>query len=159
MLAPQQFIGTESRLLTLFQLLRDLAAGAQNDPAERIRELERRRAEIDREIDRVRAGQAGPLDATQVKERYVQVGDTARRLLADFRQVEENFRNLDVQTRERIATSNQPKGALLEEIFGETDHIHRSDQGKSFDAFWEFLMSPARQDELRAWSSRPACVE
>jgi hypothetical protein len=31
-LAPQQFIGTESRLLTLFQLLRDLAAGAQDDP-------------------------------------------------------------------------------------------------------------------------------
>jgi hypothetical protein len=150
-LAPQQFIGTESRLLTLFQLLRDLAAGAQDDPAERVRELERRRAEIDREIERVRAGRAGPLDSTQVRERYVQVGDTARRLLADFRQVEENFRNLDIQTRERIATSTQPKRALLEEIFGETDHIHRSDQGKSFDAFWEFLMSPARQDELRAW--------
>jgi hypothetical protein len=40
---------------------------------------------------------------------------------------------------------------LLEEIFGETDHIRRSDQGKSFDAFWEFLMSPARQDDLQAW--------
>ena len=99
----------------------------------------------------MREGRAGPLDATQVKERYAQVADTARRLLADFRQVEENFRVLDSQTRERIATSTQPKGALLEEIFGETDHIHRSDQGKSFDAFWEFLMSPARQDELREW--------
>jgi hypothetical protein len=65
--------------------------------------------------------------------------------------VEENFRNLDSETRERIATTTQPKGALLEEIFGETDHIHRSDQGKSFNAFWEFLMSPARQDELRDW--------
>ena len=72
-------------------------------------------------------------------------------MLADFRQVEENFRVLDSQTRERIATSTQPKGALLEEIFGETDHIHRSDQGKSFDAFWKFLMSPARLDELREW--------
>jgi flagellar motility protein MotE (MotC chaperone) len=148
-LAPQQFVGTESRLLTLFQLLRDLAAGAQDDPTARIRELERRRAEIDREIERVREGRAGPLDATQVKERYAQLSDVARRLLADFRQVEENFRMLDTQTRERIATSMQPKGALLDSIFGETDHIHRSDQGKSFEAFWEFLMSPARQDELR----------
>lgn len=150
-LSPQQFIGTESRLLTLFQLLRDLAAGAQDDPAARIRELTRRRDEIDREIERVREGRAGPLDATQIKERYAQVADTARRLLADFRQVEENFRILDAQTRERIAISTQPKGALLDEIFGETDHIHRSDQGKSFTAFWEFLMSPARQDELREW--------
>ena len=150
-LAPQQFIGTESRLLTLFQLLRDLAAGAQDDPSARIRDLTRRRDDIEREIERVREGRAGPLDATQVRERYAQVADTARRLLADFRQVEENFRVLDSQTRERIATSTQPKGALLEEIFGETNHIHCSDQGKSFDAFWEFLMSPARQDELREW--------
>jgi hypothetical protein len=148
-LAPQPFVGTESRLLTLLQLLRDLATGAQDDPTARIRELARRRDEIEREIERVREGRAGPLDMTQVKERYAQIADTARRLLADFRQVEENFRMLDGETRERIATSTQPKGALLEEIFGETDHIHRSDQGKSFSAFWEFLMSPSRQDELR----------
>jgi flagellar motility protein MotE (MotC chaperone) len=153
-LRPQQFVGTESRLMTLFHLLRELATGAQADPAARIQELERRRAELEREIERVRSGQAGPLDATQVKERYLQVEDTARHLLGDFRQVEENFRGLDAQTRERVATSAQPKGALLEEIFGETDHIRRSDQGKSFDAFWEFLMSPARQDELQAWLAR-----
>ncbi len=83
-LAPQQFIGTESRLLTLFQLLRDLAAGAQDDPSARIRDLTRRRDDIEREIERVREGRAGPLDATQVKERYAQVADTARRLLADL---------------------------------------------------------------------------
>jgi len=153
-LRSQQFVGTESRLLTLFQLLRDLATGTQEDPAVRIQELERRRAELDREIERVRSGQAGPLDATQVKERYLQVEDTARHLLGDFRQVEENFRGLDAQTRERVATSTQAKGALLEEIFGETDHIRRSDEGKSFDTFWEFLMSPARQDELQAWLRR-----
>lgn len=150
-LAPQQFIGTESRLLTLFQLLRDLAAGAQEDPESRIRDLMRKRDDIDREIEQVRQGRAGPLDVTQVKERYAQIADTARRLLADFRQVEENFRVLDAQMRERIAVSTQPKGALLDEIFGETDHIQRSDQGKSFGAFWEFLMSPVRQDELREW--------
>lgn len=150
-LRPQQFIGTESRLLTLFQLLRDLATSGQEDPAARIAELERRKTEIERDIERVRNGQSGPLDETQVKERYFQVEDTARRLLGDFRQVEENFRMLDAQTRQRIATSSRPKGALLEEIFGETDHIRRSDQGKSFDTFWEFLMSPVRQDELQMW--------
>ena len=68
-LAPQPFVGTESRLLTLLQLLRDLAAGAQDDPTARIRELARRRDEIEREIERVREGRAGPLDTTQVKER------------------------------------------------------------------------------------------
>jgi hypothetical protein len=153
-LGPQQFVGTESRLLTLFHLLRELATGAQDDPNVRIAELERRRDEIEREIERVRSGHAGPLDATQVRERYMQVEDTARHLLSDFRQVEENFRQLDAQTRERVATSASPKGELLEQIFGESDHIRRSDQGKSFDAFWEFLMSPPRQEALQAWLAK-----
>jgi hypothetical protein len=72
-LAPQQFVGTESRLITLFQLLRDLAVGSQDDPAGRAKDLERRRDELDREIEHVRSGRAGPLDTTQVKERYAQV--------------------------------------------------------------------------------------
>ena len=150
-LLPQQFIGTESRLQTLLHLLRDLAIGAHADPAVRVEQLERQRIELQREIERVKSGRAGPMDATQIRERYFEIADTARRLLGDFRQVEENFRGLDVQTRERIALSTQPKGALLDDIFGASDHIRQSDQGKSFDAFWEFLMSPLRQDELQNW--------
>jgi len=40
------------------------------------------------------------------------------------------------------------KGALLEQIMGERDAIADSDQGKSFRAFWDFLMSQSRQEEL-----------
>ncbi|HEX2890003.1 DUF3375 family protein, partial [Vineibacter terrae] len=39
---------------------------------------------------------------------------------------------------------------LLHDILGQRDAITDSDQGKSFRAFWDFLMSPARQDELSA---------
>lgn len=144
-LLPQQFIGTESRLLTLLHMLRDLAIGAHTDPAARVEQLERQRAELQNEIERVKSGRTGPMDETQIRERYFEISDTARRLLSDFRQVEENFRRLDGETRERIALSTQSKGALLDDIFGATDHIRQSDQGKSFDAFWEFLMSPQRQ--------------
>jgi len=40
------------------------------------------------------------------------------------------------------------KGALLDEIMGERDAIGDSDQGRSFRAFWDFLMSTRRQEEL-----------
>ncbi len=150
-LYPPPFVGTESRLLALFDLLRDLSIGGGADPHTRIADLERRRDEIEREIERVRSGQSGPMDATRIRERYAQIEEGSRRLLGDFRQVEENFRRLDEHTRERIATSTQKKGALLDELFGETDHIRQSDQGKSFDGFWAFLMSSARQEELHGW--------
>ncbi len=62
--------------------------------------------------------------------------------------MEYNFRALDRQTRERIATSSKRKGALLDEIFHDRDAIRDTDQGRSFKAFWELLMAPDRQEEL-----------
>jgi len=147
-LEERQFVGTESRLLTVFNLLRELVRKTNLDPAIRIAELERRKEEIDAEIERLKSGILETYDPTQVKERFFQVEETARRLLADFRQVEYNFRALDREIRERIAVSDLPKGRLLDQIFTEQDAIRDSDQGKSFQAFWEFLMSAPRQEEL-----------
>jgi hypothetical protein len=44
-LQERSFVGTESRLLTLFQLLKQMAEGSESDPDARIEELEKRRAE------------------------------------------------------------------------------------------------------------------
>jgi hypothetical protein len=144
------FVGTESRLLTLFQLLREVAQATETDPAARMAALERKRAEIESAMARLQAGQEMVYDPTRVKERYFQIEESARHLLADFRQVEDNFRQLDRRTRERIAASRESKGRLLDEIFGEEDAISSSDEGKSFRAFWELLMSHDRQEELQA---------
>jgi len=147
-LEQKRFVGTESRLLTIFRLLRDIVQEASADPEEQIRELEKRKQEIESEIARIRGGQVKPPDNTRTRERFLEAEDTYRRLLSDFRQIEENFRRLDRKTRAHIATSDQPKGELLDEIFGEEDTIRDSDQGRSFRAFWSYLMSAASQEEL-----------
>lgn len=147
-LEQQQFVGAESRLMTVFELLRQIVQGTETDPEVRVAELERRKAAIDAEIRDIRGGRMAFMDDTRLRERFLQMADTARTLLADFRQVEQNFRNLDRQVREQVATWEGSKGAVLEGIFGERDAIADSDQGRSFRAFWDFLMSPARQDEL-----------
>lgn len=147
-LTERAFVGTESRLLTLFELLRQICQGTETDPEARIVEFRKRRDEIDAEISRIERGEAPLLDNTAIKDRFQQFVQLARELLTDFREVEENFRILDRQVRERIALWDGAKGALLEEIMGERDAIAGSDQGKSFRAFWSFLMSQRRQDEL-----------
>ena len=147
-LAERSFVGTESRLLTLFGLLRQMSAGAEADPDKRVAELQKRRDEIDVEIARVLGGDVPLLDDTALKDRFQQFMQLARDLLTDFREVEQNFRLLDRRVRERIALWEGAKGALLEEIMGERDAIADSDQGKSFRAFWDFLMSSQRQEEL-----------
>ena len=147
-LNERTFVGTESRLLTVFDLLKQMVAGAETNKEMRIAELEKRKADIDVEIAAIQAGVVKVMDNTAIKERFLLVSSTARELLGDFRAVEQNFRELDRLVRERVSTWEGRKGELLEQIFGERDAIADSDQGKSFRAFWDFLMSPQSQDEL-----------
>jgi hypothetical protein len=55
---------------------------------------------------------------------------------------------LDRRVREQIAAWDGSKGELLGEILGERDTIDDSDEGQSFRAFWELLMSQARQERM-----------
>jgi len=147
-LVQRPFIGTESRLMTIFELLRQMVSGTEIDAAVRIQALERQKEDIETELTRVREGRLNVLDDTAIKDRFLQINKTARELLSDFREVEYNFRNLDQKVREQIALWEGSKGELLEDFFGERDMISESDQGKSFNAFWDLLMSPAKQEEL-----------
>ena len=88
------------------------------------------------------------LDPTGVRDRYQQLSAIARELLSDFREVEENFRLLDRAAREKIAAWDGSKGELLAELVGSRSEIAGSDQGRSFQSFYEFLLSESRQDEL-----------
>lgn len=147
-LQARSFVGTESRLNTLFELLRQIAYGADDDPEVRLGDLYRRRQQIDREIAEVEQGNVPLLDPSALRDRYQQFAATARELLADFREVEANFRALDRDLRERIAAWSGSKGELLDEVLGYRDAITESDQGRSFQAFYDFLLSPERQTEL-----------
>ncbi|WOC13614.1 DUF3375 domain-containing protein [Gordonia sp. MP11Mi] len=147
-LRERDFVGTESRLNTVFDLLRQMVYGTNTDPQVRLAELRRRRAEIDAEIDAVERGEVSVLDATRRRDRYQQFSEVSRALLSDFREVEANFRALDRQMRERIATWRGTKGELLDEIVNNRSMIADSDQGRSFQAFYDLLLSADRLDEL-----------
>ena len=62
--------------------------------------------------------------------------------------MEENFRRLDRNLRQQIAGWSGSKGALLDETLGSRNSIAESDQGQSFQAFYDFLLSHQRQAEL-----------
>lgn len=149
-LRRRHFIGTESRLQVVLELLREVVHNTGTNDARRIEVLERKKAEIDAEIEAIRGGRSQPLDDTAVRDRFQQIDETSRRILNDFRDIEQNFRDLDREVRQKIAQWDGGRGRLLTEVFGEHDAIANSHQGKSFRAFWDFLMSPQHQDEFSA---------
>ncbi len=149
-LTQSEFVGTESRLLNIFTLLREIVQNTSVDQAERLAELEREKRRIELEINRVRAGNVETYDASRIRDRFSLLEDTAGRLLADFRQIEHNFRELNQQVRQDQVRTNLSKGRFLDDVFRAQDAILETDQGRSFTAFWEFLMNPSRQDEFQA---------
>ncbi len=147
-LEKPEFVGTDSRLKNLFEKLKELSVKTKQDYASRFKELKEEKERIEREMAALEQGKIEVLDDRQIKERYQFIEETARFLLADFRQVEENFRNLDRDFRKKIITTTQSKGKVLEELFQQQDFLLETDQGKSFTAFWEFLLSQSRQEEF-----------
>jgi hypothetical protein len=146
-LERREFVGTESRLIKIIDLLKEIVIKNSKDANVRIAELERKRDEIEEEIRKIHTGVLENLTPTQIKERYYEIFDTSNKLLADFRQIEYNFRLLDQEIRKKQISALQ-KGAFLKNFFEDHDVLLDSDQGKSFKAFWELLMSNAQQDEL-----------
>lgn len=147
-LGERIFIGTESRLTMLIELLRQLVVESDDDPAARLADLQRRRDAIDEEIARIQAGGVAAADPVIQRDRYQQFARTARELLSDFREVEANFRTLDRDLRQKIAGWSGSKGELLDDVVATRSGIAESDQGRSFRAFYELLLTAERQDEL-----------
>ena len=145
----RRFVGTESRLKLLLELIGDLVHGTTEDSATKLATLRARKAEIEQAICAVELGQDTGMSATQIRERLFFLSDLSRQLLGDFRQVEANFRSLDKETRKTITRSGLQKGLVLDQVFGDQDVIDSSDEGQSFSAFFELLMTPQMRSAMR----------
>lgn len=150
-LDKREFIGQESRLKQLFESLKELSTKSKRDYLSRLKELEQRKKLIEKEIEDVKSGKMDVLDDRQIKEQYFIIEETAQNLLADFKQVEQNFRDLDKHFRQQIITTTMVKGKVLEDLFQQQANLLEQDQGRSFNAFWEFLLSQSKQEELEKY--------
>jgi hypothetical protein len=142
-----EFVGAESRLRQVFDMVRQLAENTTEDAAARRRQLEARRAEIDAQLAALDRGELDTLGNTSIRERFLLIEDTATRLRADFRAIEDNFRSLNAAAREELMNHQASRGEVLGNIFDGRDRILDSDQGRTFAAFWEFLMDQRRREE------------
>lgn len=145
-----EFVGTESRFLRIFDLLNEIVMYSTGDVEARLEQLEQQKAEIQAQIDRIKTtGNIEQFSDTQIKERFFEANDTARRLLADFQEVEENFQAIVREVQQQQLVLDARKGQIVEHVLDADQLLKESDQGRSFYSFWEFLMSSRRQDELQ----------
>ena len=158
-LEGREFVATQSRLTGIFALLKALVQGSETDPDVRLAELRAERDRIDAEIERVASGEVRIMPSSEALDHFQQLTSQAKELLADFREVEQNFRAFDREVRERIATWEGTQGELLEDIFANRQDITGSLQGRTFQGLWDYLMSPSQRSELLELLERATRIE
>ena len=148
-LQKREFVGTESRFKDIYRRLLELIDNTSDDPQRKIKELEAKKQEINAQIALIKkSGKTETYNNTQIKERFYEISKTARELTADFKEVEQNFKDITLNIYKKQTQSDLHKGDILGYALDATEELKSSDQGKSFYAFWQFLIADTKQDEL-----------
>ena len=145
-----EFVGTESRFLQIFALLKETQERSTTDIEVRIAQLEDERARLQQEIAQIReTGMVERYTQTQLQERFRLANQVAKQLIADFKDVEQNFRKLARTIQEAQLQQDTRKGAVVSRVLDADQELKDSPQGRSFYAFWNFLMSSDKRQELK----------
>lgn len=150
LLKDREFVGTESKFKDIFTKLSDIIENANPNKEKRLSELEKRKQAIDEEIRKIKIdGYVSTYEDYQVKSRYDEVNRLANELIGDFKEVEDNFKEITRRIYERQQQSGLSKGKLLAETFDALYELRSTDQGKSFYAFWQFMLDDISQSDFQ----------
>ncbi|WP_341220679.1 DUF3375 domain-containing protein [Polaribacter atrinae] len=145
-LKKEEFVGTESKFNNILNQLKELVEFTNEDTTKRIELLEAKKLEIEQQIQRIKIGEdVKVFEDFEIVPRFNQLNQSAKELLSDFKEVEDNFREITKEIYRKHADGSLSKSDILEFTFDALDGIKESQQGKSFYAFWSFILNPELQ--------------
>lgn len=142
---------TASRLSTVQREIENLETQLNPNAANRISTLRRRITELERELQEVESGRIEVLGSYQAVEYIRDVFNLASSLRADFRRVEDSWREADRALRQSIIGEQYHRGDIVERLLNDQDALLKTPEGRVFDSFQEQLRQSA---ELTAMSQR-----
>ncbi|MCG9879686.1 MAG: DUF3375 domain-containing protein [Bacteroidia bacterium] len=150
-LKKEEFIGTESKFNNILYQLKELVEFTNEDTEKRIQLLVEKRLEIDQQIQRIKIGEdVKVFEEFEIVPRFNQLNQSAKELLSDFKEVEDNFKEITKEIYQKHTDGSLSKSEILEFTFDALESLKESQQGKSFYAFWSFILNPDLQHKLES---------
>ena len=152
LLSMQQrgYATTESRFNRIILEMESLSQGVNADPEARIRDLARKRDEIDEEIQKIRdTGEAPIFGEDVIRDQVYDLSDLVEHFLSDFRAIEEFFKDHARQISKLYAQGDASKGDIVEHVLDSDDELRSCDQGKSYFGFRSMMTNPALARQFR----------
>lgn len=150
-LKKEEFIGAESKFNNILNQLKELVEFTNEDAEKRIQLLEEKKLEIEQQIQHIKIGEdVKVFEEFEIVPRFNQLNQSAKELLSDFKEVEDNFKEITKGIYQKHAEDSLTKSDILTFTFDALDELKDSQQGKSFYAFWSFILNPDLQNK---WES------
>ncbi|MCG8749138.1 DUF3375 family protein [Tenacibaculum finnmarkense] len=147
-LEKKEFVGAESKFKDIFNKLKELVEFTNEDVDKRIEILEDKKLKIEQEIQKLKIGEDVKIFEThEIIPRFQELTYSAKELLSDFKEVEDNFKNITKDIYKKQTNQNFTKKDILTFTFDALDDLKESHQGKNFYAFWKFLIDTNFQEE------------
>lgn len=153
-LKKKEFVGTESKFKSIIGQLKDLVENTEEDRQKRLEALKEKKLAIVKEIELIESGKAlFVYEDYQIESRLENLNQSAKELISDFKEVEHNFKSITKSIYQKYADADKKKDEILAYTFDALDEIKKSDQGRSFYAFYAYLLQNSSQDIWESYVS------
>lgn len=140
---------TASRLATVQREIENLESRLNPDAQSRADHIRRKIKALESELAEVEAGRFKVLEGAEAAEGIREVFNLAISLRADFRRVEDSYREADRRLRQSIISEQHHRGEIVDRLLDGHDSLLETAEGKVFHGFHEQLGQSTELDNMK----------
>lgn len=148
-LEDRTMTSTASRLATVQREIESLEARLNPDQDTRVQALQDRLAALQKELAAAKEGDFEVLTGAHAEENIREIYQLALSLRADFRRVEDSYRQADRELRQRILAENHHRGSIVDQLLDNHDSLVETAEGQVFASFHDQLVKPLELDRMK----------
>lgn len=140
---------TASRLSVVQREIENLEVALNPSPVGRIAALKRQIKDLEHELVQAESGDVPVLDETQAIERMREIYNLSSSLRADFRRVEDSWREADRALRQSIISDQLHRGQIVDTLLEGHENLLNTSEGRVFDSFQQQLRQSIELQNMR----------
>jgi hypothetical protein len=149
-LEDRSMTSTASRLATVQRAIENLDSQLSPNKTNREEYLLAQIEGLTSELEAVRSGKFIVLDGQRAEEGIREIYQLATSLQADFRRVEDSYREADRQLRRRILSEKSNRGEIVDQLLGGHESLLETTEGQVFEAFHQQLVKTSELDRMKS---------
>lgn len=149
-LTQERVAPTTSRLELLIYAVKKLVDDTDADVAKRLERLNREKQAIDQKIQSVREGNIELPSDLIIRSQIQDILSILEGLDGDFLRVRDRFTKLSNNIQASLLSEEDSVDTVLSEVFKGYDAIQQSEEGKTFESFYRFLVREMSAREMDA---------